>query len=254
VKRRPIISEDFKTQLVKLGLNQGDVILMHSSMKALKTKKTPADFIEDILSIIGSEGTLLIPALSYRDVNAENPYFSAKETEPCIGLIPKTFFHMPGVIRSLHPTHSVCAFGKMAGELTSKHILDETPVGPHSPITRIVDYNGKILFIGDVLKCCTFMHGIEELVGASYCLVKERTHYVIKDEKGNTVEKDMFAHDFVGWEQEYQRIKDILDYPEIKTGKVGQAECYLIDSAALFTKAKEKLCENQYYFVTDVGG
>jgi aminoglycoside 3-N-acetyltransferase len=221
-------------------------------MKALKTGKTPTEFIEDIISVIGSEGTLLIPALSYRDVNAENPCFSAKKTEPCIGLIPGTFFFMLGVIRSLHPTHSVCAFGKRASELTSKHILDETPVGPHSPIMRIVDYNGKILFIGDVLRCCTFIHGIEELVGSSYCLEKERTHYIIEDENGNTGQKDMFAHDFVGWKQEYQRIKDILEYPDIKTGKVGQAECYLIDAAALLAKAKEKLRENQYYFVTAI--
>jgi len=244
------MSGDFKAQLIDLGLKSGDIVLMHSSMKALKTDRKPIEFIEDIISVIGPEGTLLIPALSFETVNAVNPVFIAKETEPCIGLIPKVFFHIPGVVRSLHPTHSVCAYGKLAIELTSKHILDETPVGPNSPFMRIADNNGKILFIGDILKSCTFMHGIEEIAGAPYTLEKTRTHYSIKDENGNIIEKEMFAHNFKGWTQEYQRIKDILKYPEIKTGKVGQADCFLIEASALRDAALEKFRGNLFYFVS----
>ena len=244
------MNDNFKLQLQNLGLNPGDVILMHSSMKALGTKKTPEDFIKDILSVIGPDGTLLLPALTYRDVTEECPHFKAGETEPCIGLLPRTFFRMPGVVRSLHPTHSVCAFGKLALELTREHILDETPVGPHSPFRKILDYNGKLLFIGDILKACTFMHGIEEVAGAPYTLKKERTHYIIEDTNGNISEKDMFAHDFKGIEQEYQRVKEILDYPDIKTGKVGNADCFLINASALYTKAKECFSGDPFYFVT----
>ena len=244
--------EDFIDQLHSLGLNSGDVILMHSSMKALKTEKTPLEFIEDILSVIGSEGTLLVPALSYNNVNRDNPHFKVRETEPCIGLIPRTFFHKSGVIRSLHPTHSVCAFGKRAVELCSDHDLDETPVGSHSPFRKIVDCNGKLLFIGDILKACTFMHGVEEIAGAPYTLQKGRTRYIIEDENGNVIEKEMFSHDFTGYEQEYQRIKDILDFPDIRTGKVGQADCYLVDASALLEKALEKFTENPYFFVSSL--
>ena len=244
--------EDFKSQLLELGLKAGDVVLMHSSMKALKTNKSPIEFINDIISFLGSEGTLLIPGFSFESVNAENPIFKAKETEPCVGLIPRTFFRIPGVTRSLHPTHSVCAFGKRAKELTSGHILDETPVGLYSPIMQMLDYNGKILFVGNILHACTFMHGVEEIVGAPYTLAKERVHYIIEDENGQVIEKDMIPHAFHGWRQEYQRIKGILDYPDIKTGEVGQAKCYLIDASALLAKAKEKFNENMFYFVTGI--
>ncbi len=244
--------EDFKSQLRALGLNSGDVVLMHSSMKALKTEKAPVDFIKDVLSVIGPEGTLLVPALTYENVTADTPYFSVSETEPCIGLIPRTFFHMPGVVRSLHPTHSICAYGKLADELVSKHHLDETPVGPNSPIMRLLEHNGKILFIGDILHACTFMHGVEEIVGAPYTLTRERTRYFIKDANMKTAEKEMFAHDFYGWGAEYQYVKNILTYPEIKTGKVGQADSYLIEASALLKKAAEKFKGNPYYFVTDI--
>ena len=244
------IVEDFAVLLRALGLNRGDTILMHSSMKALGTKKTPLDFIHDIIGVIGEEGTLLAPALSYESVTAEEPYFSALATEPCIGLIPKTFFHMDGVVRSIHPTHSVCAYGKHAVDITSQHHLDETPVGPNSPFMKLLDYKGKILFIGEVIKCCTFMHGIEEIAGAPYTMNKERTHYIIEDAKGTVTERDMYGHDFAGWKQEYQRIKDLLQYPEIRSGKVGQADCFLLDASALLEKALAKFKEDPYYFVS----
>ena len=246
------MAEDFRDQLRELGLKAGDVVLVHSSMKALQTERTPEDVIRDILGVIGADGTLLVPALTYAYVNDAQPLFSARATEPCIGLIPRRFFHMDGVVRSLHPTHSVCAYGKDAEALTNRHILDETPVGPNSPFRKLPDCNGKLLFIGNVLACCTFMHGVEEIVGAPYVLKKARTRYVVEDQAGNRHEKELFAHNFKGWRSEYQKIKDILRDPEIRTGKVGQADCFLIDAAALQKRAIEKFSENVYYFVTDI--
>ena len=242
-------THDFQTQLKNLGINTGDTVLMHSSMKALKTDMTPEEFIREIIEAIGPDGTLLVPALTYSSVNTENPLFKAAETEPCIGLIPRTFFKMPGVVRSLHPTHSVCALGKLAGELCSAHINDETPVGPNSPFMKITKYGGKLLFIGEVVKSCTFMHGVEEAAGAPYALMREYTDYTLVDTDGKIIKKKYIRHNFKGYTQEYQRIKDILPYPEIKTGKVGEADCYLIESAALLEKAVAKIRENPFYFV-----
>jgi len=244
------MTEDFTGQLRSLGLKNGDVVLVHSSMKALGTNRTSLEIINDIIAVIGPEGTLLVPALSYDNVTAEQPCFSVLKTEPCIGLIPRTFFHMDGVIRSVHPTHSVCAIGKYAIEMTSRHCVDETPVGPNSPFMKLPDYNGKILFIGDTVKSCTFMHGIEEIAKAPYTLKKERTRYFIEDENGIVTERDLIGHDFAGWKQEYQKIKGLLHYPDIKTGKVGQADCCLINAAALMEEAYKKFREDPYYFVS----
>ena len=221
-------------------------------MKALGTERTPEAVIQDLLSVVGADGTVLMPAFTYAYVNDAQPLFFARTMEPCIGLIPRRFFHMDGVLRSLHPTHSVCAYGKDAEALTKPHILDETPVGPNSPFRKLPDCNGKLLFIGNVLACCTFMHGVEEVVGAPYALKKKRTHYILEDKAGNRYEKDMYAHDFEGWRSEYQRIQDILHAPEIRTGKIGQADCFLIDAAALEKRAIDKFNEDIYYFVTDI--
>ena len=103
-----------KEQFYNLGIRPGDVILMHSSMKSLGTNLTPNEFLSELMSAITEEGTLLLPALTYENVTIEKPYFSVTDSEPCIGLLPRTFAKMDGVVRSMHPTHSVYAWGTRA--------------------------------------------------------------------------------------------------------------------------------------------
>ena len=215
-------------------------------MKALGTKETPETVLNTLQAALGDDGTLLLPALTYENVTPEHPVFDADKTVPCIGLLPRTFWKMPGVVRSVHPTHSVCARGKRAVELTALHEEDITPVGKNSPFMKLPEIGGRLLFIGEVLDCCTFMHGVEERFGTDYVLTKEKIRYVVNGE-----EKYMYGHDFKGWETTYRRVKEILDPAknEIVTGKIGDATCYLIDAKALLKRAEEKLQENQHWFV-----
>ena len=131
-------------------------------------------------------------------------------------------------------------------ELTALHGEDITPVGKNSPFMKLPEIGGRLLFIGEVLDCCTFMHGVEERFGTDYVLTKEKIRYVVNGE-----EKYMYGHDFKGWETTYRRVKEILDPAknEIVTGKIGDATCYLIDAKALLKRAEEKLRENQHWFV-----
>ena len=134
--------------------------MVHSSMKAMGTKRTPEEIIGDIEAVIGKEGTLLMPALTYEN----GTVFNSEKSEPCVGLMAKTFWRMPNVLRSINPTHSVCARGRLAHILTEGHVMDDTAVGVHSPFMLLPCYKGKILFIGEVLNACTFMHRVEEIV------------------------------------------------------------------------------------------
>ena len=241
---------NIREQLYNLGIAPGDVVLMHSSMKALGTNLTPEGFLFELKQALTDEGTLLLPALTYESVTLEKPFFSASESEPCVGILPKTFMKMDKVKRSMHPTHSVCAWGAKANELTCEHIKDNTPVGPGSPFMLLTEADGKILFIGDILHSCTFMHGLEEIVNAPYLMNEDMTKYTLVDAAGHTLEKDYYTHNFKGWEQEYTRIRDILTYPDIRTGAVCAAPCTLIDAKKLKTAAIERFQEDILAFVS----
>ena len=243
-----------REQLYDLGLMPGDVMLMHSSMKALQTELTPKNFLLELMQALTEKGTLLLPALTYETVTFENPFFSITKSEPCVGILPKTFMKMKKVTRSMHPTHSVCAWGANSYTMTVKHFRDKTPVGLNSPFMLLPEFNGKILFIGDILYSCTFMHGIEEVVCAPYVMNKKMTRYTLEDATKTTIAKKYYTHNFKGWKQEYTRIRDVLEYPDIRTGTICNAHCTLIDAGKLKTAAIERFQSDLYAFVSPLPG
>lgn len=232
-----------------MGILPGDTILMHSSMKSIGTSETPESFLRTLMDYLGREGTLLLPALSYATVTGENPRFDVRTTPSCIGLLPEVFRTMPGVLRSVHPTHSVCACGCIARAMVSGHSLDDTPVGPHSPFRKLIAVGGKILLVG-VRQTLTFMHGMEEIAHVPYCLKTTPTRYTLTDENGLTFEKEMYPHDFSTIaHQRYARAEDLLSEPDLRRGKIGAADCLLYDAAALAQVAVEKMRSDPYFFV-----
>lgn len=239
-------NEKFRQDLQDLGIERGDVLLVHSSFKALGTTCAPEEIIRELENVLGDEGTLLMPALTYENVNRDNAVFESASTESCIGLLPRVFMHSPDVERSVHPTHSVCAWGRLAHTMTVGHAMDDTAVGPHSPFMLLPVYKGKLLFIGDILHACTFMHGIEDIVQPPY-IRRVKTTYTV-----NGTERVYTGGDDFGWGSEFQRIEDILEYPDIRKGKLLSANAYLIDSRALLAAGLSKMRAEPYAFVTDI--
>ena len=225
-----------------LGINKGDTLLVHSSIKSIGTKLTPDDIISILQEAVGEEGNLLLPALSYDYVTPEQPVFDSKTTEPCIGLLPKVFLHSKGVVRSLHPTHSVCAWGKDSVELTKDHIKDHTPVGPNSPFIKLIEKGGKIMFIGEIVEHCTFMHGMEEYFGTDYVLEDHYTTYNI-----DGTEKEYINHDFrTVKNQRYDRIKNYVPY---RVGNFGKGPCYVFNAAEIKENVIPVFEKDQHAFI-----
>ena len=236
--------------LTSLGIHPGDTVLVHSSMKALGIRETPETFLRAFCDYLGKDGTLLLPALSYGSVGASQPLFDIRNTPACIGLLPNTFLAMDGVVRSMHPTHSVAARGKRAEELTREHWLDETPVGAHSPFRLLPGVGGKILMIGNINEHCTFMHGMEEIAHAPYCLEKEKTRYLLRDADGTEREVFQYHHDFRDIAaQRYDRFDLVLSAPDVIHEKLFSADCTAIDASALQRAAVAKMKEDPYFFV-----
>lgn len=248
--------EQIKRGLYDLGICPGDVILMHSSFKSLGEIDGGAKtFYEAFIELLGENGTLIVPALSFDTVTRDNPVFDIKDTPSCVGYLSEFFrTSVPGVVRSLHPTHSCCAIGKYAKEFVLDHEKDITPVGKNSPFAKLPAYGGKILMLGCGTRCNTSMHGVEETAEPPYCIDRQNPiEYILKTDAGS-VTHVAYPHDFVTddgkhYIQCYHRVPDLLNENEIRHGYVLEAECFLLDAKAVWREGHKKLKEDPMYFV-----
>jgi aminoglycoside 3-N-acetyltransferase len=235
--------------LAGLGVRKAGFLLVHSSLKSLGALPNgPEAAVEGLLKAIGSDGTLLMPALSYESVSAENPNFDVLNTTSCVGALPEFFRKRVGTTRSVHPTHSVCGIGPGAGQMLSGHYQDVTPCGKNSPFFKLKEQTGQILFIGCGLKPNTSMHGVEEFVEPPY-LYNGWVNYRIKLANGRETMMTVRSHGFKGWRQRYDRIEAVMGGKGISAGKVLSADCVLLEASVFWQKAYDTLKGDPLYFI-----
>jgi aminoglycoside 3-N-acetyltransferase len=233
------------SQLREIGLKPGDVVMTHSSFKSLGIRD-PEQVILALIEVLGDNGTLLMPALSYTQ---EPPTVHDTNLTPtCVGFLTEYFRMRAGTLRSVHPTHSVCALGNQANAWIGDHITDNTPCGAHSPFNKLLQQHGKILFIGCGLHANTCMHAIEEYARPTYLFGTPLT-YTITDAQRRTFEKEYIPHDFSGVNQRYDRAEDLLPEGALSKGALGDARTILLQAAVLFQVALQRMRVNPFYFV-----
>ncbi len=247
------LTDQLAAEVLQLGVRPSGVLLVHGALRALtqsgKLITGGAEAIMDgLLQALGPEGTLLMPALSYETVTDDQPHFDLLKTPSCVGLLSETFRQRPGVLRSLHPTHSVCGIGPQAEAMLGDQGQDRTPCGNHSPFCQLQDVGGQILMLGCGLKPNTSMHAIEEWIEPEYLYGKTQT-YRLTDGSGNTFTADYRTHGFIGWQQRYDRVANLLPPSALREQRVLEGQAFLIEAKALWVRALRKLQGNPLYFV-----
>lgn len=241
---------DIINDLRNLNIKNTDDILIHLSFKSLGALENGFETLADAIEDAVSDGTVMLPALSWANVTPENPYFDVENTPVCVGAFPEYYRKREGAVRSLHPTHSITAKGKNAVEFTKYHISDTTPVGKNSPLYKLAKAHGKIIMIGCSLLPNTSMHGVEELFVPPYLFKNEKVEYTVFD--GKTEHKAMHTvHNFSRYSQRYDRISDFLSENELYKGKTGDAETFVIDAHALWEKCGNILTSEPFYYVDE---
>jgi aminoglycoside 3-N-acetyltransferase len=235
------VARRMSRDLSGLGLRKSGTLLVHSSLRSLgKLPDGPETAIDALVDALGGDGTLLMPALSYESVNAENPVFDVANTPSCVGALTEYFRRRPGTVRSVHPTHSVCGIGRGARRMLDEHSRDVTPCGRNSPYFKLGEESGQILFIGCGLKPNTSMHAVEELVEPPYLFdgwVDYRITLADGSEKGMRVRR----HGFKGWRQRYDRIEGVMAGEGIRAGRVLSSDCFLLEASDFWRKALQAI-------------
>lgn len=157
------LTRDFK----RIGIKQGDVIIVHSSMSKLGwTVGGSVAVIDALINTITDDGTIVMPTMSTGNTDPKNwnypsvpkewwdiireempPYRSAITPVRGMGRIPETFLRYPDVFRSMHPHCSFAAWGKEARSVIEEHALEEM-FGEKSPLGKLYQMNAKILLLG----------------------------------------------------------------------------------------------------------
>jgi aminoglycoside 3-N-acetyltransferase len=239
------------SDLLALGVRPGVALLVHSSLRSLGPVPGGAEtVVRGLLEGLGPRGTLLMPALSYESVGPTNAVFDVRSTPSCVGALPEYFRTRPGTVRSVHPTHSMCGVGRQVQDLLNDHALSITPCGQYSPFYRLPHINGQILFLGCGLNPNTSMHAIEELVEPPYLYGDPITYQVIMADNSE-LQMSVRSHNFKGWAQRYDRLEVVMRRG-LRTGKLLQADCHLVDSEEMWPAALEALKKDPLYFVEKI--
>jgi aminoglycoside 3-N-acetyltransferase len=161
---RQMIAEALRS----IGLNQGDILAVHSSLSSLGFVQGGAKAVISALQdALTPSGTLMMPAHTYSFPMWEKPPYDAGLSASLVGKITDVFRRMPGVRRSIHPTHSVAAWGRLSEHLT-RDTLNSPPVGIGSPWHRLLEAKGRVLMLGTKMNACTLLHLCEVLAEVPY--------------------------------------------------------------------------------------
>ena len=225
----PISKAALVCDLREMGLQAGDMVLFHSSLKSIgRVAPGPEAVIEAFLEVLGPEGTLVAPTLipAFRGIR---PLFDVEKSPSEMGLLTEVLRKWPGAMRSAHPTHSAAAVGRLAGAVTGGDRPAHGPntpwgrdaVGFDSPWDRLREHNAWVLMIGVDFRKCTLLHHVQ----ARYF-----------DRNGGVTARTPWP------EFDFGTMGDSLDAAGlVKHGKLGNAACLLARAGDIVAHSLELL-------------
>lgn len=181
-----------------LGIEKGDAILFTSDITDLflqcQNNGEVFDaniFIEQFQNAIGKEGTLLIP--TYNWGFCQGKIYDYKKTPSKTGAIGNAALRRKDFIRTKHPIYSFAVWGKDADKLVAMENIES--FGPDSPFAYLEEVNAKNVFIGASLRnSFTYIHYIEQKLGAEYRYSKMfKSHYIDQDKVDTVREYAMYV-------------------------------------------------------------
>lgn len=234
-----------------LGLAAGDVVEVHSSLRAVGwVPGGRVAVVQALLDVLGPTGTLVVP--THTSDNSEprhwqHPpvpsewwpvirehmpaYDPAVTPSRAIGALAEAVRTWPGAVRSSHPQTSFAAVGAQAAELMATHELS-SQFGPESPMGALERVGARVLLLGVGFDVCSPFHLAEYRVptarsefGCAVLTENGREWVTFED---YAVDSD----DFAALGAAYEEIGDV------RRGKVGQADSRLfpMDKAVAFAE------------------
>lgn len=258
----PVTVESLARDLEALGVEAGGTVLVHSSLSSLGwVCGGPPAVVDALQRVVREDGTVVMPTHSPGNMDPADmehppvpeswydtvrdqmpPYRPASTPTRGVGAIPECFRSFPDVRRSDHPQLSFAAWGADAEFVTEDHSLDDS-LGEASPLARVYDLDGDVLFLGTDHATNTSLHLAEYRADLDSATEPQAGAVLVDGER-----------EWVQWED--LDVED-EDFPEcgvaferarpdaVESGPVGVADATLIEQRALVNFAVEWFEENR---------
>ena len=181
-----VTQQDVFDLLRRCGVKSTDTVTVHAALRSVGPIANGADGLIDALKSYLYEGLLLVPTHTWATVTPENPCFDVRKTQPCIGALAQAAAFRPDGVRSLHPTHSMAAFGKGAEAYIAGEEKSGTPTPVGGALSRLYEKGGKVILLGVGQERNTYLHAVDERLGIKNRLADEGFDVTVTDRAGNT--------------------------------------------------------------------
>ena len=163
LRRAPeLTAGDLLNALKKLDIPADVKMVVHSSCASLGGISGGAAAVaRTLIDYCGSTGTLMMPSFDFPYYLRKNDdtCFDLENTPSCVGAITDEFRKLPGVFRSLNPSHSIAVYGAHNIPWIADHHQTLT-MGKDSPLGKLESSGGYALMI-HCPDSVTFMHVVE---------------------------------------------------------------------------------------------
>jgi aminoglycoside 3-N-acetyltransferase len=234
--------------LTDAGIKAGDTLLVHSSMKSIGQVEDRADGVfRALMNVITEAGLLLFPTFSDRSVTGSNPDYHPATSPAWTGILPELFRKRSDTVRSLHPFHSLTAWGRDAVSFTAGHDQFDTAFDIRSPWGRLLERDAKVLLIGVDLTSATFLHPVEQWCNVPVLSKEPFLRYIV-DDQGNRTPRTIHWHTGAHSENYFRAESLLLEQNGMKKCQFGAAPSFLMNCRKTLQIMEPVLKQNPDFF------
>jgi aminoglycoside 3-N-acetyltransferase len=235
---------------------RGNHVVVHAALASFGLVDGGARGVcEALVEAVGDGGTVVMPAFTYVEtlnaavagIGRPRPVAFHPElpVSRVVGEIAESFRHLPGVLRSSHPTHSFAAWGRQAREVLSTQ-RDNNPLGPLKKLNVV---QGQVLLLGEGLPVVTAISLAEERSSLPYLgrCTAVRINAAGYDER-------VVLENVPGCGAAFIKLEDRLDPSKVRSAPMPQGTARKIPIRYLVNLATKMLEADPRVFICDDAG
>ena len=175
IERPVITASDIADAMRKVGITKDDVLMVHASVSACGYIAGGGETIIKAISANSNTSIYTTFTRPFTYIGGLNRWYAYRSFSPddiesiWTGKIGKDLLRkFPNAVRSKNITHSWGGLGEKAHEILDAHGAYDSPCGPNSPVEKVMQLGGKILYFGCGISPTTMLHYIETMGHAAF--------------------------------------------------------------------------------------